>query len=160
MFSDDGLFIRLRSGGRRRRPIAEWGVLARALLEMEAINTDKAMEAREWEDERILLRFSANKSAMAISLPEGKRAVATIPSDEMFGHLGSRVRRLITTQRIRGNIERCRSSNMIWSFSTGPIDALMCFADESNTWTNCGSRHVWYAFWSSANIIRIIRLVN
>ena len=94
---------------------------------------------------------------MAISLPEAKRAGPTILFGELLSQFGSRVVRLASLHRIRGNIEHFRSANMLWSFFNGPIYGRMCFADETNTWINCGSRHLRYAFWSATEIVRIIR---
>ena len=78
-------------------------------------------------------------------------------SDELFRQFGSRVIRLVTLQRLRGNIERFRSANILWSFFTVPTDPLMLYADEANKWINCGSKHVRYAFRSAMGIFRIIR---
>ena len=104
------------------------------------------------------LGFLINTSNLTIALHEEKRAGATVLFGELFSEFGSRVIRLITLQRLRGNIEHFRSTNMIWTFFTGPIDSLMCFADETGAWINCGSRHAWYAFWNAMDVIRIIRM--
>ena len=157
MFIDGGLFIELRIGDRRRRSVLEWEGLARGLLSQDAINTDKEREEGEWQEEQIFLGFRINTVTMSISLPEEKKAGATILFDELFSSFGNRVLRLVTLQRLRGDIEHFRTTNLLWSFFTGPIDILMCCADESNVWINCGSRHVRYAFWNAMDIIRIIR---
>ena len=89
--------------------------------------------------------------------PWGEKSRGNLLFGEIFQQFGGRIMRLITLQRLRGNIEHFRSTDMMWSFFTGPIDSLMRYADEANTWINCGSRHVWHAFWSAMDIVRIIR---
>ena len=133
------------------------GYIARGMLSQEAISEEKEKEEGEWAEEHIFLGFCINTASMSISLPGEKKVGATILFDEVFSEFGSRIIRLITLQRIRGNIEHFRSTNMLWSFFTGPIDALMGYADDANTWINCGSKHIWHAFWSAMDIIRIIR---
>ena len=135
-----------------------WESLAKGLLSVDAINKEKEKEEGEWLEEQIFLGFLINKPNLTIALPEEKRAGATVLFDELFSEFGSRVMRLTTLQRLRGNIEHFRSTNMIWTFFTGPIDSLMCFADETGAWINCGSRHAWYAFWNAMDVIRIIRM--
>ena len=158
MFIDDGLFIEVMIGDRRRRSVEHWESVAKGLLSIDAINKEKEKEEGEWLEEQIFLGFSINTANMTITLPEEKRAGATILFDELFSEFGSRVIRLISLQRLRGNIEHFRSTNMIWSFFTGPIDSLMCYADETGVWINCGSKHAWYAFWNAMDVIRIIRM--
>ena len=157
MFIDDGLFIDLRIGDRRRQSVAEWEGLAKGLLSQDATNKEKEEEEGEWGDEQIFLGFAINAANMTIALPEEKRAGATTLFDELFSQFGSRSMRLITFRRLRGDSGHFRTTNMMWTFCAGPIDNLMCFADESNTWINCGSRHAWYAFWNAMDIVRIIR---
>ena len=157
MFIDDGLFVEVKVGDRRQRSIAEWEYIARGMLSQEAISGEKEKEEGEWGEEHIFLGFCINTASMAISLPGEKKVGDTVLFDEVFSEFGSRIMRLITLQRIRGNIAHFRSTNMIWSFFTGPIDALMGYADEANTWINCGSKHIWHAFWSAMDIVRIIR---
>ena len=80
MFIDDGLFVELRIGDRRRRSVAEWEHLARGMLSQAAINEEKASDEGEWKGEQIFLGFAINTSSITIALPEGQKAGATILS--------------------------------------------------------------------------------
>ena len=53
MFIDDGLFVELTIGDRRRRSVAEWEHLSRGMLSQDAINEGKEREAVEWKEEQI-----------------------------------------------------------------------------------------------------------
>ena len=157
MFIDDGLFVEAMIGARRRRSVELWETLAKGMMSEDAINKEKEQEEGEWKEEQIFLGFAINTKEMTIALPEEKRAGATILFDELFCKFGTRVMRLLTLQRLRGNIEHFRATNLMWSYFTGPIDSLMRYADETGAWINCGSRHVRYAFWNAMDIVRIIR---
>ena len=102
------------------------GELAKWLLPQDAINKEKEEEEGEWEEEQIFIGFSINTKEMTIAPPEEKRAGATILFEELFIQFGSRMMRLQTLHRLRGNIEHFRPTNLMWSYFTGPIDSLMC----------------------------------
>ena len=112
-------------GDRRRRSGGHWGGLARGLLSAEAINREKEEEEGEWNDGQISLGFTIKTGNVTIGFPEGKRDGSAILFGQLFREFGSRVMRFLTLQCLRGNIEHFRSTDMIWSFFTGPIDGLM-----------------------------------
>ena len=119
MSIDDGLFIELRIGDRMRRSITEWEGMAKGMLSPDAINKEKEEEG-DRKDEQLFLGFVINASSMTIAFPGEKRAGATVLFGELFRQFGSRIMRPLTIRRLRGNIERFRTTNILWSFPPAP----------------------------------------
>ena len=71
------------------------------------------------------LGFLITTDDVTIALPEEKKAGDTVLFDELFRNFGSRVIRLVSLQRLRGNIEHIRTTTALRTCSTGPIDSLM-----------------------------------
>ena len=61
MFIDDGLFVEVMIGDRRRRSVEMWESLAKGLLSVDAINKEKEKDEGEWLEEQIFLDFSSTR---------------------------------------------------------------------------------------------------
>ena len=103
------------------------------------------------------LGFHIDASTFPIRLPEQKRDVATVLSDDLFRAFGSNALRLNTLQQIRGNIEHFKSTNILRSYFASPIDALLGCGDESGLWVMGANPDFWTAFWAPMEVIRLIR---
>ena len=158
MYIDGGLFIEVNIGDRRQKTTEAWGGIAKALLSDEAINEEKnASGGEKWPGGHIFLGFTINTTETPIRLPEEKRAGATTLFDEIFAQFGSRDMRLVTLQRLRGDLEHFKSTNFLRDFVTAPADALLGCSDGTGIWINCGLPNVWRAFWESMRALISIR---
>ena len=157
MYIGDGLFVELEIGDRKDQSARSWEELARGVLSKEAVNEEKNRLEGAWCGQQIFLGFEIDTSSLEIRIPEEKRAGASVLFDELFASFGSKALRVLTLQRIRGNIEHFRSTDILWEYFTPPIDALLGCSDEAGIWAECGNAQWWLAFWESMKSIQLIR---
>ena len=79
----------------------------------------------------MFLGFHIDTKDLSIRLTEQKRAGPTVLFGDLFAAFGSNSVRLNVTQQVRWNIEHSKSTNMLWSYFTSPIDALLWFGEEA-----------------------------
>ena len=87
----------------------------RALLYADAANVEKKAIDGQWSVGGIFLGFATDTVSLGIMIPAQKREGASVLLGELFLPFGSHALRVITLQRIRGNIEHFKSTNILWA---------------------------------------------
>ena len=157
MYIDDGLFIELEIGDRKEQSTNTCEEIARGLFPPNAANEEKnAIEGKRIVG-RIFLGLVIDAATLEIRSPEQKRTGDSVLFDGLFLSSGSQSVRIITLQRIRGNIEHLEPTNIIWEYFTRPADAHLGYGGEAGIWVNCGNRQLRKAFGGSMRAILLIR---
>ena len=122
----------------------------------DAINDEKMALEGVWDAQHIILGLEINVDRLTIRLPEAKQMdafdVVNIPEFRP----GNQIVMVRSVQRLRGLVNHWKSSCRFWHYVASPVNALMSFADSTETWIRCDVDQVWLTFWNLMQMIRIL----
>ena len=157
LFVDDAIFIEPMLGCRATMVVECWEHVCIKMLGLGAVNTDKVRLEGQWQDAHILLGFEINVELMTIKLPTPKRHDALEKINARMLNPGNRVITVKLIQELRGQLNRWRYANRFWHYVASPINAMLAYADSTETWIRCDNDQVWLAFW---NLIAHVRKLS
>ena len=120
------------------------------------MNLIKKKEEGEWVTDQVVLGFSIDTVACAISLPpvriEGDRTL--FMSDEF--RPGDMRIRLRTLQEIRGLAKNWLAAGLFWRALCQVVDCLLSYATEDCAYVACENVELWHSMWNMMAFIRVL----
>ena len=156
LFADDAIFVEPNLGQRPRLVISCWEDICRKMLGKDAINNEKIALEGVWDVQHIISGLEINVDKLTIRLPEAKQMDAYDVVNSPEFRPGNQIVMVKSVQRLRGLVNHWKSSCRFWHYMASPINALMSFADPTETWIRCDVGQVWLTFWNLMKMIRIL----
>ena len=156
LFVDDAIFIEPTLGERYKLVVECWEHVCVRLLGPGAVNADKIQLEGQWGSTHILSGYEVNVDEMTIKLPKPKRMDAWGKINSPLLNPGNRVVTVKIVQEIRGLLNHWRYTNKFWNYVVSPANAMLAYADSTETWIRCDNDQVWMAFWNLVSHVREI----
>lgn len=109
-------------------------------------------EEGQWPNKHIIPGIEFDANSLCVRLPDAKIAGARILFGGLLEDNGSRILCVAVLQQVRGVMQHFKSVNVIWSLLTAPVDALMFFGDEKNSYVLRPDKQIWGDFWSTVEL--------
>ena len=157
LYADDAIFIEPRMGLRPDVTVTCWEHLRNGILGFDALNDEKLREEGEWQESHILLGFQVNVNSLEIPLPSPKVSYAKEVVNLSVFSPGDRIIPVKRAQELRGLVTHWGHASRFWKYWSGPLNALLQYADSTDTWIRCYNAQIMISFW---NLVKLIRSLS